>query len=536
LPLPDGDEPINILITGGADIRNVLKTVSRRRRTAKGRKLRFYLHETAHEVHCRHILLLQIINNTSMSVRERMEALLSLSSNTMVREKDNEYVNDIFRELIEMVTDESSHPLTGLIDLTHLKFKDRDIMQDILKGWDMAVPFDIEALRDQRCRGYYRERYDYRKNMMDWDYTTFVKEVAGIIHWYHYKEFCHSGVAYETRLASYNTPNRTLSSWIEAKGSKGTTVSVRGFWGDIINSPYHGFGTTADLADKARLFKISGSLYKHTETDIAEFNVTALLSEMETGEPYHLPPEKEGELVYPYDSPLEELYGVPKIEEVKEKEQEKEELQNQKEHKLATTGNGKAGYSANDREARRANRKPKEKKKVDWPPLSPGFEDVEVILLAGSLTENLKKSKYSNHFHRAFVGCLASVPILEDMGLTSGIANDPFREKDEIKRIIKAPSREKPEEFGSRSATSAIAGAMAPGATVTFETMKYQCHFEGKARLSFRHKMAQAAHLAGWRLVDERRALPNIEHDMKDTRARLQEKDATDFLRFVVPA
>jgi len=461
---------------------------------------------------------------------------LSLHGNTLIREKDSLYVSEISREFIEIVTDNASHPLGEVVDFSHLKFKDRDILQDIFKGWDKTIPFDIEALRDQRCRGYYRERYDYRKNMMDWDYTTFVKQVAGIIHWYHFKEFCFTGIAFETRLASYNTPNRTLSSWIEAKGSKGTTVSVRGFWGDIINSPYHGFGTTADLADKARLFKISGSLYKHTETDIAEFNVTALLSEMETGEPYHLPPEKEGELVYPYDSPLEELYGVPKIEEVKEKEQEKEELQNQEEHKLATSGNGKAGYSANDREARRANRKPKEKKKVDWPPLSPGFEDVEVILLAGSLTENLKKSKYSNHFHRAFVGCLASVPILEDMGLTSGIANDPFREKDEIKRIIKAPSREKPEEFGSRSATSAIAGAMAPGATVTFETMKYQCHFEGKARLSFRHKMAQAAHLAGWRLVDERRALPNIEHDMKDTRARLQEKDATDFLRFVVPA
>merc|ERR1719181_2485602 len=251
---------------------------------------------------------------------------------------DSLYVSEIAKEFVELVTDNSLHPLASLIDLSHLKFKDRDTLQDIFKGWDQAIPFDIEALRDQRCRGYYRDRYDYRKNMMDWDYTTFVKQAAGIIHWYHFKEFCFTGIAFETRLASYNTPNRTLAPYTEAKGTKGTTVQVRGFWGDIINSPYHGFGTTADLADKARLFRISGQLYKHTETEIAEFNVTALLSELETGEPYHLPPERPEEHEYPYKSPLEELFPAdPKVEEVKDEKQEKTED--------STSGNG--GYPAN---------------------------------------------------------------------------------------------------------------------------------------------------------------------------------------------
>lgn len=500
------------------------------------------MHENHHEVHARHLLLLQVINNTSMNIRERMETFLSLLGNTLVREKDSLYVSDIAKEFVNLVTDESSHPLAGLVDLTHLKFKDRDILQDLFKGWDQAVPFDIEALRDQRCRGYYRDRYDYRKNLMDSDYTTYVKPVAGIIHWYHFKEFCFTGIAFETRLASYNTPNRTLASYTEAKGTKGTTVQVRGFWGDIINTPYHGFGTTADPVDKARLFKISGQLYKHTETDIAEFNVTALLSEMETGEPYHLPPEHPDEHVYPYRSPLEELFPAdPKCEEVKEKteeqvtEQAKEKVQEEATAGQTAVGNG--GYKANseDRRAQRRNRKDKEKKKVDWPPLSQGFEDVEIILLGGNLSEALKKPKYSNLFHRAFVGTMACLPVFEDVGITSA-AEDPFRVTDEIKRITKPASIEKPELFGSRREASALAAAMAPGATVTFETMKYQAHFDGQQRLSIRHRIAQASHLAGWRAVDERRALPNIEFDMKDKRARMLEKDATDFLRFVVPA
>jgi hypothetical protein len=531
LPVPDGEEPINILIAGGADIRHVLKTVARRRRVAAGRKLRFFLHEQHHEVHARHMLLLQVMNNTSMNIRERMETLLSLLGNTLVREKDSLYISEIAKDFVELVTDNSDHPIAELVNLTHLKFKDRDILQDIFKGWDKAVPFDIEALRDQRCRGYYRERYDYRKNLMDFDYTSSVKQAAGIIHWYHFKEFCFSGVAFETRLASYNTPNRTLASYTEATGAKGTTVQVRGYWGDIINSPYHGFGTTADPADKARLFKISGQLYRHTETDIAEFNVTAFLSEMETGEPYHLPPEHPEEHEYPYKSPLEELFPAdPKVEEIKDEKQEQDEKKEEE------TSSGNAGYaaSAQDRRAQRRNRI-KEKKKVEWPQLSPGFDNVEVILLGGNLNELLRKPKYSQSFHRAFFGAMSTLPIMEDVGLTSGVDNDPFRERDEIKRIIRPPHREKPEEFGSRREKSALAGALAPGATVTFETMKYQAHFEGNQRLSFRHRVAQAAHLAGFRCIDERRSLPNIEYDMKDKRARQLERDATDFLRFVVP-
>ncbi|CAE7853268.1 dnaaf3, partial [Symbiodinium microadriaticum] len=133
------------------------------------------------------------------------------------------------------------------VDLSQLKFKDRDVLQDVFKGWFRDVPFDVEALREQRCRGYYRARYDHRKNLMDYDYQTFIKEVAGIIHWFHYKQFGHTGVAFETRLASYATPNRTLASYNEAMDrTKGTTVMVRGFWGDIINSPYHAFCTRTD--------------------------------------------------------------------------------------------------------------------------------------------------------------------------------------------------------------------------------------------------------------------------------------------------
>ncbi|OLQ06400.1 Dynein assembly factor 3, axonemal [Symbiodinium microadriaticum] len=135
------------------------------------------------------------------------------------------------------------------VDLSQLKFKDRDVLQDVFKGWFRDVPFDVEALREQnyygaygRCRGYYRARYDHRKNLMDYDYQTFIKEAKLQI------LFGHTGVAFETRLASYATPNRSYNEAMDR--TKGTTVMarVRGFWGDIINSrgPYHAFCTRTD--------------------------------------------------------------------------------------------------------------------------------------------------------------------------------------------------------------------------------------------------------------------------------------------------
>eukprot|EP00405_Crypthecodinium_cohnii_P050628 CAMPEP_0206597298 /NCGR_PEP_ID=MMETSP0325_2-20121206/44033_1 /ASSEMBLY_ACC=CAM_ASM_000347 /TAXON_ID=2866 /ORGANISM="Crypthecodinium cohnii, Strain Seligo" /LENGTH=619 /DNA_ID=CAMNT_0054108217 /DNA_START=15 /DNA_END=1874 /DNA_ORIENTATION=- len=508
-PLP-GDGPINILITGGADMRHVLKTVGSRCGGGKGPKIRFYLHETSHEVLARHLLFAEIMNNTSLLVRERMELFLSIYGNTLIREKDSRYIANIVDELIELVTSNSEHPLAEVLDFESLKFKDRDAIQQVLRGWKDDVPFDIEALREQRARGYYRERYDYRKNMMDWDYQTHIKEKAGIINWFHYKAFCFEGVAFETRLASYNTPNRTLASYTEAKDrSKGTSVQVRGFWGDIINSPFYAFSITTNPVDRPRLFKISGSQYRHTETDIAEFNITDYLTQMDVGEEVHLPPERPEEHVFPYASPLEEMR--PKVEEVKEEDEAPKTTEAQK-------------------KGRRRVRK-------QFPPLSAAFQDnrVQVILLAGDLRDQLKKRKYRGHFHRAFLGSMAVMPLFQDAQLGPGSTTDPFKSTDPtaVVRIRQPPNVEKPNLLGKFKEDSSFASAFAEGAEVIAETMKYQAHFEAIQRLAYRHRVAQAAHLFGWRCEDERRAIPRMEHDMKEKTAQQIERYATDFLRFV---
>jgi len=92
-----------------------------------------------------------------------------------------------------------------------------------------------------------------------------------------------------------------------------------------------------------------------------------------------------------------------------------------------------------------------------------------------------------------------------------------------------------PNDHGKYREESMFAKVMASGSCVLAESMKYQIHFDGGVKLAFRHRVAQAGHLIGWNLQDERHALPRIEQDMKDMKAREDEKNAADFLRFVTP-
>lgn len=236
----------------------------------------------------------------------------------------------------------------------------------------------------------------------------------------------------------------------------------------------------------------------------------ALISQMDTGQEYHLPSEQPSEHEFPYVSPLDKLW---------DDDRQAEDVTDEASPKAKVHGkHGKAGRA--------------EKKRVAWPPLSPGFEGIEVILLAGPLNEVLKKTKYAGIFHRAFVGALGTMPLFEEMG--SVIDMDmPFRPKANSK-VRQPPRKAAPERQGTMHHKSTIASVMAPGAEVIFETMKYQAHFEASTRLSFRHRTAQFGHLVGWELRDERHACPRMEDDMVEKRAQDLEKDATDFMRFAV--
>jgi dynein assembly factor 3 len=477
------DEPYNVLVSGACDLRHVLKTLAARNErrgtdSLAARKLHLHVHESDVETLARHVLLLLIVNDTRKLSRERAEIFISVFGNALVREKDAEAVADWVPELLNLVTDESKHPMAEVVDFSGLKFQARDELTDVFKGWKKNVQFDAEALRDQRLRGYYRERYDHRVNLCDWDWNACIRKVAPLVHWQQYKEFCLSGVSFETRLGSYKSPNRTLASYIDGRHrQKGTSILIRGFWADIINSPYFSFGCDQSLPDyldvdeRARILKKHTDSFRHTSVDLAFFAVNAFIQSLETGEPLRLGAVTKQEGEWPYESPLERLMKQPQ--ELSETEEDIKLLQ--------------------------------------------GFADVKISFMSGDLQETLKKSKYNNLFDKAYFGNMAM--------------NTVFKAGKVVER--KSESMKPFPEADYGSIEHPIAASLKPGATVVTDSFKYQVHFNGSLKLGFRRRVWEAMHYLGLGLTNPRTASPRMEPDMKDLVARALDEQGDDFLTFV---
>lgn len=122
----------------------------------------------------------------------------------------------------------------------------RDEIEAAVKFWrdSSKSKFDIEELREYRLTNYFGNRYDARLNLIDWDYHMRLKDIAPIIHIFHYKRWRMYGMAFEIREIEYNLPNRTLASFRAAQHKAKGSVAVRGYWSDILVSPYVPLGTS----------------------------------------------------------------------------------------------------------------------------------------------------------------------------------------------------------------------------------------------------------------------------------------------------
>lgn len=161
----------------------------------------------------------------------------------------------------------------------------------------------MAALWDQRLRHHYKTRFDFKANLIDWDYQMVVRPSAGNIHSQEFRRWRTAGLAFEFGDETYTLPNRSMVSFVEGR-ERGLSTLRRGFWGDVVLSPYHTIGTSASLpseeevgAEPAKhcrqLFDImsrhTGSeQFRHSATQLAVFNVLAFLFEIETGTRYAL--------------------------------------------------------------------------------------------------------------------------------------------------------------------------------------------------------------------------------------------------------
>lgn len=259
--------------------------------------------------------------------------------------------------------------------------------------------------------------------------------------------------------------------------------------------------------------QVSQNQQRHNAVDVAEFNLECWIKELESGVPLHLPPEVKEEYEFPFISAMDthRKNCANTIEEVDE-EDEADEDDKKIDPSWKTDSDAAAA----------------KKKKVKALPKLAGFDNLQVTFLTGDLIkDNLKKSRYSNLFDRAYFGNMATLPILQESDLvpSGGVANTKdgsavgdaaskstgvkaieegygkvlsSEEQAEIKTAKEAAAAAAGVELGAKLAPaelqreSSIVQCMRSGSLTTVETMKYQVHFAGKTKLGFRKRIDEA--------------------------------------------
>ena len=326
-------DPVNVLISNSNDLRHFIFTiyklfVSQKEKGTEYRPINFYIHEDHLEVLCRDLLFLHLITDRNKSIIERCEMIMEIYGNCLLPSRTIDYINTVYKLLISFICqDKKCKPVyKDIIDLSCLTHKQIDSMQEIFSSYDSKYPYDIEKYRNDRVRYCLKDRYDYRKNLFDWDYNMNIQNFAPIIRLRYYIYWRENGIAFVMRVNQYKFPNRTLACYIEGKKKKGhDSCMVRGYWGDIVNSPYLGYGLELETRDEITYFYANNKIdYLRDSQDVTEYNLVKFLLRMDHNEIYDfMKREKEKE--------RQRKERIKKEEEEREKKEKEEEEKKKKE-------------------------------------------------------------------------------------------------------------------------------------------------------------------------------------------------------------
>ncbi|KTF80357.1 hypothetical protein cypCar_00010950 [Cyprinus carpio] len=277
---PHGE--LNVLLVGSADPRHILKTITG---LTDSDTLHIWVIENSMEVVARQLVLLylSLLTPENMSLHKKTEVFLEVFGNSEIRKETEETLKHAAAQLSLSITnalfsDSHTHPC---LDTSLLKFKERDELVRIFKLWERppSVPASVRKVWDARVRQHLGTRYDSRQGCFDWDLTMKLHQSGcGVISKHQYVKWRESGVAFEMREGLYQTANQSLLS-TRVFNHRGDRVAVRGYWGDIVSSPYLSFGIETENKD---LLKKQNNQHMKTAQDISEVNVLALFECLST--------------------------------------------------------------------------------------------------------------------------------------------------------------------------------------------------------------------------------------------------------------
>lgn len=296
--------PLRVLLVHPNDIRHIITTLCRLNRTrAIGGvslpEIHFYLLENPMDLLARDLLLLELFLDFEVPIRQRANLFLEVYGNLKVQGRTSTYMESLAQRLRQFMAKGTDSSPERILDLSLLNHRQRDELEDSFKLYDRTVPAEIDDYYDHRKRGLYAERYDSRKALNDWDYQNAIRCKASIIHVRQYKEWREIGIAYQFGDQTYSEPNRSLLTYTEGKlkagKEKGLKKAVRGYWGDIVCSPYYAFGVDCPVPNKHAegLFEILNKntgteQHRHHAVEVALYHMFSHLYELEHDSAYKM--------------------------------------------------------------------------------------------------------------------------------------------------------------------------------------------------------------------------------------------------------
>ncbi|XP_047465632.1 dynein axonemal assembly factor 3-like [Mugil cephalus] len=280
------ERDVNVLLVGSGDLRHILKTVAG---LQDQQSLHVWVVENSMEVVARQLLFLYLalVPQESMGINEKTEVFLEVFGNSEIRSQTEETLSHAASQLSLSVTETLETATHACLNTTLLKFKERDELARIFKLWkqprssstssEPPAPISMSRAWDYRVRQHLGTRYDSKKGCFDWDLTMKLHEKGcGVINKQQYARWRERGLAFELREGVYQTPNPTLLS-SRVFNQRGDKVGVRGYWGDIVSSPYLSFGIETD--DKS-LLKTQNGQHIKTSQDVSFANVQGLFQSL----------------------------------------------------------------------------------------------------------------------------------------------------------------------------------------------------------------------------------------------------------------
>ena len=294
------------------DISHILNTLYKTKN--KEVKQKFFIMENNLSIMLRNALLIDVIIDDALTLREKVETFLDIYSNQYLTAKTLSIINSKLK-VIQNDLHDNRTTCKGIVRFNKLKYKQIDMLNEIINLWLSLIKSNQikkeEAelkYRDQRLRFMYKERYEYRQNLVDGDYIWGIKynklpvnvliddkielkdkvnidknaPYEPLIRFNEYLLFRENGVAFPIHRSEENHQffNVTLLDYIEGRKKENKDhCEVLGFWGDLVISPFWTFGIGVDTEDEmVKFYKKVNTEYQYSVYDIMEYNVEKLIT------------------------------------------------------------------------------------------------------------------------------------------------------------------------------------------------------------------------------------------------------------------